>query len=157
MQEREWDLLKEDARKLVALLPIVKPYLQMNMDGNKNKAIEIYGNELTIYDFSKGVNELYNKLKPLHNNRGQGKMTYFGECDCKIVAFLLIITNSYSEYKIPLYLEPSDIIPEWQCEIYRTNLEKILDTECVEAEVCKWAKKNFVLLPDKEFLVKVIA
>ena len=110
MNERQWDKIKEEARKLVELTPQIRLYLDKTINGQKNEAIQACGQDDAIYDFSLGFNFLYDEIKKLKEENEIGRVNYFGEVDCKTVAMILIVCNSFTDYKMPLYIKATAIL-----------------------------------------------
>ena len=158
MNERKWTRIKEEARKLVELTPQIQEYLERTINGYKNEAIQACGQNDAIFEFSLGFNYLYNEIKDLKDaHLLKGKIPYFGSTDCKTIAMILIACNSYTEYKLPLYLKATDILRKKQCEAYTEDLKELLNSKNVDHKITRWSMLNFTMLRDKEFLLNVIA
>ena len=155
-KNRKWEEINLKAAKLLEFSDVVKPYLEKTLANKKRERYMLYDDE-RIYNFFSLYYEVYQDMIWVKELQGEKKFIYFpGEHNCRVMAMLLMISNSVSKYytRLPLYLRADQVLKN--PERYEKDLQELLNQKEIEEELKDWAKRDFLKYSEIEYMLKII-
>lgn len=155
-KNRKWEEIKLKATKLLEFSDVVKPYLEKTLTNRKREIYKLYDDE-RLYSFFSLYYEIYHDMMWVKELQGEKQFIYFpGEYNCRIMAMLLIISNSLSKYyaRVPLYLKANKILKN--PDRYEKDLQELLNQKDIDEELKDWAQRDFLKYSEIEYMLKII-